>query len=206
MKLSPQSPPHDDFYTELDTYVRGSGWCTVPALTWLSVLILLLGIFCIVVFVQPGSAIQIHGRTVISKPLFTFPHASSPDPGAVILDAHITDSELTELLRQMNPAGVGPLQAHIHTEAIQLDGTTSGRYTLPVYVAFRPEVNDQNSIVIVLTDAQISHIRLMPIIKQSMRDALSKQLEAFVDAQVHGKIVAIVLHQGELTAHVAVGK
>lgn len=187
----------DTLFTDMEKRVGSTGWCTGLAIIWVSVIVLAIGIVVIFSITKQGT-VSLPQLTSLNLP----GSRSTADVRSTTLTVHITEGELTELLRVLNPPKVKDTTATIETRRIVVTGTTTSVPELPIVIALRPKVDSGGALTIEVLDATISGIRFMPIVDVALRGELASRLEDLIHSRVGGTITNITLSERRLTATV----
>jgi len=197
------APDTDHFFDDLDHSHKGSGWCSVAAIAWFAVLILVVGSVLIWIMVRPARTVSTKPGIATSIVPFGLKLPSNQTvPAADEFTVHLHDLDLDRALAQAGIPNLSDPTAHIHLDSIELDATLSSPLPLPVVMRFVPRVGNDGKITIQINDLTAGGIRILPLATLAMREAISQSLQTLINAKFSGKITKITLAEGELTAYV----
>ncbi|GEM_PF-4183874 len=195
----------DPFFAEMEQQKFHSGaCCSVVSVVWLFVLAIMLGAGAIWFLLNPVKRAVNESSSSGANSYSIFQSLFSPQKNqsdTTTYTVRVRDSDLTEVVRQSNLPNMHDVESHIHPAHIELKGTFErSPARLSLLVVFVPKVNKTGDISIEVKDAVVGGIRALPIMTTGVRQQISQALQGFIQNKFPGRIVALELKEGEMTA------
>jgi len=186
-----------EFFDGSDQNTLSTGWCSAWLVFVGAIVLFLIASAVIWVLVKPHASSVSNLSKQASSPSAVSSSLKTSDVYTVFLN----DSQLSEIVRQLQLSKVKNTSVQIHPGQVEIRGETDTGVVLPVMIAFVPKIDASGKLSIEVRDVTVGGVRAIPFVTDEIRTKLGEAITAYVANVLHGSITSIELKEGHLIAY-----